>query len=103
MATRQRGSIRRAPWRKPVSEASHAVLSRIIKESESDIVDEWTRDQLSGFRSGTKIKEVDLRNQSTEFLNLLRGAIQSGNLTDVHSPAFGRVRDMLSDLSRSRS
>jgi rsbT co-antagonist protein RsbR len=57
---------------------------------------------MSMFRSTSKIREPELRSQSAEFLSLLQQATQGGNVTDVHSPAYGRVRDMLGDLSRSR-
>jgi rsbT co-antagonist protein RsbR len=84
-----------------VTAATDAVIPRILKSYESDILEEWMREQQSGLRSGSKIKESDLRSQSAEFLNLLQTATQSG-VTDVMGPAFGRVRDLLSDVSRTR-
>ena len=84
-----------------VSAATDAAIQRILKTYESDLLGEWLREQLSAFRS-SKIKESELQSQSTEFLRLLQEATQAGNVTDVHGPAYGRVRDMLGDLSRSR-
>ncbi|HUQ82656.1 MAG TPA: STAS domain-containing protein [Gemmatimonadaceae bacterium] len=83
--------------------ASEAIIPKILRAQEADILDEWMREQMSGFRSTTKIKEPELRSQSTEFLNLLQVATQGGNITDVQAPAYGRIRDMLGDISRSRS
>ena len=77
-------------------------ISRILKSHEAPILDEWMRDQMAAFRQGGRISERELRAQSTEFLNLLQTALQSG-ATDVQGPAFSRVRDMLGDLSRSRA
>ena len=85
-----------------MSASTDGVIARILKAHEAELLDEWVREQSAGQRSGSKIKESDLRNQSSEFLNLLLQATQSGNLSDVYGPAFGRVRDMLGDLSRSR-
>ena len=85
-----------------MSSASDAVIPRILKTYEAELLDEWIREQMAVFRSGSRIKESELRGQSTEFLSLLQQAVQSGNLTDIQSPAFGRVRDLLGDLSRSR-
>jgi rsbT co-antagonist protein RsbR len=85
-----------------VSPASAAVLPQLLKSSETELLDEWVHEQLAGFRSGSRIKESELRSQSSEFLNLLQQATQSGNVTDVQAPAFGRVRDMLGELSRAR-
>jgi rsbT co-antagonist protein RsbR len=86
-----------------VTAAAEAVIPRILKTYESDILDEWVREQAAGLRSSSKIRETELRQQSAEFLNLLQQAAQSGSAADTQSPTFGRVRDMLSDLSRSRS
>ena len=85
-----------------MSAAAEAEIPRILKTYESEILDEWMREQLASLRSTAKIRENELRQQSTEFLNLLQTATQSGNVTDINSPAFGKVRDVLSDLSRSR-
>ena len=84
-----------------MSAATDAVIPRILKTHEAELLDEWLREQLSAFRPGSRISEHELRGQSAEFLNLLQLATQSG-VTDVQSPAYGRVRDMLGDMSRSR-
>ena len=76
-------------------------ISRILKSHEEPILDEWMRDQMASFRQAGRISERELRGQSTEFLNLLQVALQTG--TDVQAPAFNRVRDMLGDLSRARA
>ena len=85
-----------------MSAATEAAIPKILKTYEAELLDEWIREQMAAFRSTSKIREGDLRNQSTEFLNLLQLACQSGNATDVQGPAFGRVRDLLGDVSRSR-
>ena len=79
-----------------------ASLARILKIHEGPILDEWIRDQMGSFRHGGRSSEHDIRSQSAEFLGLLQSATQS-NSTDVYSPAYSRVRDMLGDLSRARA
>jgi len=86
-----------------VSAATESALPRILKEYETDLLEEWMREQMTTFSRTSKIKESDLRSQSAEFLSLLQQATQTGNPADVTSPAYGRVRDMLGDLSRARS
>ena len=85
-----------------MSAATDAVIPRILKTYEAELLDEWLREQLSTLRAGSKISENELRNQSREFMNLLQQATQGGNVTDVQGPSYGRVRDMLGDVSRSR-
>ena len=86
-----------------MSAAPDAILSRLLKTHESDILDEWMREQMDALSFGSKIKESELRSQAAEFLSLLQSAAQTGNITDVQGPSYGRVRDMLGDVSRSRS
>ena len=86
-----------------MSAATDAVIPRILKTHEADLLEEWLREQVSGFRVGSKISESELRSQSREFLSVLRQATQGGNVGDVQGPSYGRVRDMLGDISRSRS
>ena len=86
-----------------MSAATDAVIPRILKTYEAELLEEWLREQLSAFRVGAKIFESELRSQSREFLNLLQQATQGGNVGDVQGPSYGRVRDMLGDISRSRS
>ena len=86
-----------------MSAATDAVIPRILKTHEAELLEQWLREQLSAFRVGAKIFESELRSQSREFLNLLQQATQGGNVGDVQGPSYGRVRDMLGDISRSRS
>ena len=85
-----------------MSAATDAVIPRILKAHEADLLDEWLREQVSAFRPGSKISENELRGQAREFLSLLQQATQSGNITDIKGPSYGRVRDMLGDVTRSR-
>ncbi|HEX6049213.1 MAG TPA: STAS domain-containing protein [Gemmatimonadaceae bacterium] len=85
-----------------MSPANNAVIPQILQTYEADILEEWLREQQAAFRSGTRIRDAELRAQSGEFLNLLQQATQAGHLTDIQDPAFSRVRDMLRDTSRSR-
>jgi rsbT co-antagonist protein RsbR len=86
-----------------VSAATDAVIPRILKTNEATLLDEWLKEQLGAFRAAAKISETELRGQSKEFLNLLQQATQAGQVTDIRGPSFGRVRDMLGDVSRARS
>ena len=85
-----------------MSAATDAVIPRILTTNEAELLDEWLKEQLGAFRPGSKISETELRGQSKEFLSLLQQATQGGQVTDIQGPSFGRVRDMLGDVSRSR-
>ena len=86
-----------------MSAATDAAIPRILKTAQAELLDEWMGEQMTSLRATSKVKEAELRNQSAEFLSLLQQATQDGTVTDVHGPAFGRVREMLADLSRVRN
>jgi rsbT co-antagonist protein RsbR len=85
-----------------VTAVAEGAIARILKSHEEPILDEWIRDQMTSFRQGGRISERELRAQSTEVLSLLQQAVQSG-VADIQSPTFGRVREALGDISRSRA
>jgi rsbT co-antagonist protein RsbR len=78
-------------------------LPQLLERRESDILDQWTRAQLSAplSRRGT-IPDSELRDQSREFLGLLRHAAGKGSLDSIDGAAWQGVRDGLTDISRAR-
>ena len=49
------------------------------------------------------MKESELRNESAQFLKLLRDAMQGGNMMDINASAWSPLREMLTDLSATRA
>ena len=87
-----------------MSPAATTRLPEIIKRREQDLLERWTKEQLSAVSSRRELlSESQLREQSREFLALVAQAAGKGNLSSVDAPAWQGVRDMLSDLSRSRA
>jgi len=78
--------------------------SEILRQNEQTLLTEWLQQQLSAkaFRSG-RLKESELREQSSEFLSAFIRALQSGKIFDPESSAWSEVRDVLGHLSRSRA
>jgi rsbT co-antagonist protein RsbR len=78
-------------------------LSDILANHEADLLAEWVKVQSAGAprRTGA-IKDSELRDQSKEFLGLLRAAVKDGDSGDTQGPGWRGVRDMLANLSRSR-
>jgi rsbT co-antagonist protein RsbR len=85
-----------------MSDRSHA-LRETIDRDETGIVQRWIDRQLaaSTFRSD-RISKTELSEHSRRFLNLLQQALSSGS-SDVLSPAWANVRQMLDDISVSRA
>jgi rsbT co-antagonist protein RsbR len=81
---------------------SKSRVPEIIKRHEADLLNEWVLEQKANLRQQT-IKDSELRQQCTQFLNLLQQASQNGSLTDIDGAPWQNVRQMLGDLSRERS
>lgn len=57
---------------------------------------------VKGQGSG-RIKEAELREQCGDFLRALQEAVQSGNLTNISNETWSTTRELLSEVSRSRT
>ncbi len=78
-------------------------LPTIVKEFETQILQEWTKNQLSQMGSTDKISESELKSESQQFLNLFQISLQSGNTSVRQSKEWAPIRDYLSNLSRTRA
>jgi rsbT co-antagonist protein RsbR len=78
-------------------------LPQLLERRESDILEQWTRAQLAApvSRRGI-IPDSEMRDQSREFLGLLRQAAGKGSLDSIDGAAWQGVRDGLMDVSRAR-
>jgi rsbT co-antagonist protein RsbR len=76
-------------------------ISGILRKNESELLAGWLAEQTSGGGRDDRMKEAELREQSQEFLRLLREAAQNGSEVDDGGPEWRRVRDMLASVSRS--
>lgn len=77
-------------------------IPEILKNYEAELLTEWLSEQIAGIRKDL-LKEAQLREECKEFLELFRNAVQQGNLTNIQSPEWRGVREMLASISRSRS
>jgi rsbT co-antagonist protein RsbR len=80
------------------------LLPQLLANREAEILREWLAEQIRSRGSGSAgIKEEDLRRQSTEFLNAFHKATQSGDLDDIQTENWTRVREILTDVSREQA
>ena len=81
----------------------HTLLPDLLKKSRAEILEDWLKQQLAatGMR-GDLIKENELREQSSQFLQRFQTAAQSGELSDINAPAWAPAIELLKDLSQAR-
>ena len=78
-------------------------IANLVAANEQSILPEWMEFQKAGGALKTgRITEAELQSQSRNFLHLIRAALDRGG-NDVSNAAYGPVRDMLADISRSRA
>jgi rsbT co-antagonist protein RsbR len=78
------------------------ILGKSLADHEAEVLAEWTeRLKSAGGLDTGRIKEVELATQARTFLALLR--VAANESTDTNAPAYGPVKNILGDISRSRA
>jgi len=79
-------------------------IPNILEVYEEELLKDWVQEQLaSSTRRADLISEFELRQQSAEFLEAFRQASHGDNLLDITTPQWDHVREILTELSRSRA
>ena len=79
-------------------------ISDILQHHEEELLEAWVQEQLaSNTRRPDLISDFELRQQSAEFLRAFRQATQDGDVIDITNSQWDEVREILTDLSRSRA
>ncbi|MEW6379610.1 MAG: STAS domain-containing protein [bacterium] len=76
----------------------------ILQKYQQELLIDWMKEQTASITLRLDlISESELRQQSSEFLNLLTKGARSGQLTDITAPEWDDMRAMLVRLSRIRA
>jgi rsbT co-antagonist protein RsbR len=86
-----------------MSATPRSVLPTLVERHEQELLAEWIREQLQATSRTGSIKEGELRQHCAEFLRLLREGSAAGSLTDVARPEWTGMRELLSEVSRTRT
>jgi rsbT co-antagonist protein RsbR len=77
-------------------------IADILKSHESEVLKDWTARQRGGRVRPGLLADEQLQSQSATFLRLLTDALQRDS-SNIDSPGWSDVRQMLVELSRSRA
>ena len=78
-------------------------LPEILAKHETMLLGEWLKEQLAaGIRRDDLMREGEMRDQSEEFLRLLRDASQGGNLTNFQASEWNSIKALLTSITRTR-
>ena len=79
-------------------------LPEILRRSESELLANWVKAQLSATSLRPDLmKEAELRQQSTELLRLLSAAAEGGGFQDFEGSAWLPIKEFLTSISASRA
>jgi len=78
-------------------------IPEILRNREKELLNAWTEAQLTSNQQPDLITESEIRQQSKDFVNLLRQAAQNGNLADISAPEWRELCDLLAGISRTRA
>lgn len=83
--------------------AARSRIPEILREHEAELIAEWIRELEGGSSRADLIRADEVRAQATEFIRLLADAMTApGAADDVAGQEWGRVRDFLAQITRSR-
>lgn len=77
-------------------------LASIINEYHTELLDGWMAGLIARLVRRDKIAENELRQQASQFLPLLAGALESGDAFDLEGGAWDDTRQLLAEISQSR-
>ena len=78
-------------------------MSHVIRKYQAEILAEWAKDMPEGTRRTDLIGESEFRNQASQFLKALQeGSAENDTAGDLSGTDWANMRDVLSEISRSR-
>ena len=87
-----------------MSAAAKSTLVEVFDRHEKDLLSTWMELQLRSASSRRDlINDAELREQSSQFLRLVREAATGGGIDNLESPAWAPVRELLSTVSQARA
>lgn len=78
-------------------------IPQVLEKYQAELLDAWIQEFSTVDSNQGLLKQTELREECREFLSLLKKAAQAGNLSNVRSPEWQDVREMLNSVSRSRT
>jgi len=87
---------------KGVQNPKTGVLATVLSKDESSVLAEWIKEMAGATRRTDLMNDSELRTQCSKFLKLLREGAESGS-SDVQTASWQPVRELLTEISRSRA
>lgn len=87
-----------------MSNTTESIIPEILERDQDTILEEWLKEQAeAGLRRDDLMRSGELRSQSVELLRLITQATRQSVVAELDRPAWGEVRELLAQVSRSRA
>ena len=83
--------------------SSASRLPKILAGEADEILADWLTLLRAGGAGDDRISVAELERQADSFIRRLSEAVRLGNVTDIDTPAFAPVRELLDGVSRARA
>jgi rsbT co-antagonist protein RsbR len=80
-----------------------SLIAEVIRKHEAELTAEWVREMTSSTRRSDLLQEPELKSQASQFVKALASAAEGGSIDDIGSSNFTELREILTDISRSRA
>lgn len=87
-----------------MTDATARTVSSMIQQHQAEILGQWVSALGQGETSAAgRIRDSELQVQCHSFLDALRQAMAGGDISNIDTPDYARLREVLGDISRSRA
>ena len=83
--------------------AKKSQIPAIVDQHEAEVFADWLKLLSSGSGKTARLREGELETQARDVLKALKDAIHGDNVDNIDAPEFAKLRDILTNISRSRA
>lgn len=84
--------------------SAKSILPDLVKTLQAEILKDWVREQRAAITLRSDLLgDAELERQSAEFLATLQSGLQGDELLEIKGPGWGKAREFLESLARSRA
>lgn len=81
-----------------------SLLSQVLNKHGDALLEQWIKKQLASPKLRPDLmRDAEIREQSTNFLELLKEAVADNQLEDIHQPNWQPMRDALGQIAHTRA
>jgi rsbT co-antagonist protein RsbR len=85
-----------------MAEKFQTTIPQVLKKSGDSIITQWLQEQAAALPAGTTV-DAEASEQSRTFVRTVEQALESATSADINTSEWAKVREVLSEVSRTRA